>query len=154
MHLRKWTCTIDPIYSLVDQSRYKNKTGSLRQCGGRTKHLFDSMARAFNWAKGSPTNLRLDYSARRFGNEPETQHHINVACTHSPIVEMRRTLRRKMDKFFFQSYRYQFIPTHRWIIPLLDYLEDNLWADSKAGRDIWNGRRTCHLLASDSPDFW
>ncbi len=56
------------------------------------------------------------------------------------MVEMRKFLRQKIDEFF-QIYRHQPIPQHsRWIIPLLNYVEEHIWQDSEAGGDVWNGR--------------
>ncbi len=54
-------------------------------------------------------------SSRRTGTpslaaNSETQQHINVSCTHPPLLEMRRTHRRPIDKFF-QSYRHQRLTT-------------------------------------------
>lgn len=36
----------------------------------------------------------------------------------------------------------------RWIIPLIDYMEKNIWTDSEARGDVWNDRWTPHLLFS------
>jgi hypothetical protein len=66
-----------------------------------------------------------------------------VACTPPPLVEMRRHHKKHIDDFF-QCYRHHPLPTsERWIITLLDYMEDNI-----TGSDIWNGRWTPHLLSS------
>jgi hypothetical protein len=61
---------------------------------------------------------------------------------------MRRHQRKSIDEFF-QCYRHQHLrSSDRWIIPLLDYMEENLWSESEAGGDLWNGRWTPHLLSS------
>lgn len=47
-------------------------------------------------------------------------------------------------------------PPLRWLVPLLDYIEEHLWSDSEGGGNIWNGRWTPHLLESVltvPPDF-
>jgi hypothetical protein len=124
----------------------KTKRKSPRYVDRRTKHVFDWMAHATNLAKGSSVELRSDRSRCRFCAAPETQQHINAACPHPPLVEMRRHQRSRIDEFF-QCYRHQHLSaSDRWIIPLLDYMEDNLWTDTEAGGDIWNGRWTPHLL--------
>ncbi len=121
------------IPSLVD-TLTQTKRASSRQRGRRTNHLYDWMAHASNLAKVSPAHLRLDHSICTFCNSPATQYHINVACTHPPIVEKRRTMRsRKIDEFF-QSYRHQSLPQqHRWITHRLDFVGDNLWVNSEDG---------------------
>ncbi len=84
----------------------RTKRASPRQRGRRTKHIFDWMAHATNLAKGSTLHIRHDRSLCPFCREPEThQHHINVSCTHPPIVEMRQALKRQIMNFF-QSYRH------------------------------------------------
>ena len=144
----RWTRYVP---SLMD-SLTRTKRASPRQKGRRTNHLFDWMAHASNLAKGSPTNLRADKSRCQFCNLRETQHHINVACLHPPMVEMRKSLRRKIDEFF-QAYRHQPLPQHsRWIIPIIDYIEDQVWQDTEAGGDIWNGRWTRFTLHDLLPD--
>ena len=56
--------------------------------------------------------------------------------------------RRRIDEFFL-GYRHQHLPSNsRWVIPLLDYMEEYLWSDTEAGGDIWNGRWTRDLLSS------
>ncbi len=51
---------------------------------------------------------------------------------------------------FFQCYRHhQHLPAQdRWVIPLLDYMEQHLWSDIEAGGDVWNGRWTSDLLST------
>ena len=96
----------------------------------RTKHVFYWMAHASNLAKGSLPN---DRSLCPFCNASETQHHINVSCTHPPVVEMRKMMQREI-MIFFQKYRHHHLPQqHRWIIQIVDYIEENLWADSIEG---------------------
>jgi hypothetical protein len=71
---------------------------------------------------------------------PETQQHVNVACLHPPLTEIRSTHRRSIEEFF-QMYRHQHLPSgQRWIVPVMDYAEDHLWANTTLGGDIWNGR--------------
>jgi hypothetical protein len=87
---------------------------------------------------------------------PETQQHINVACLHPPLTEIRCTHRRSIDEFF-QMYRHQhFPPGQRWIAPVMDYVEDHIWANSTLDGDIWNGRwlpSTFEDLIPTPPDF-
>jgi hypothetical protein len=61
---------------------------------------------------------------------------------------MRYHHKKRIDDFF-QCYRHQHLPTSdRWIIPLLDYMEDNMWTDTVTGGDLWNGRWTPQLLSA------
>ncbi len=47
------------------------------------------------------------------------------------------------------NYRHQHLPpSHRWVIPLLDYMEDHLWTNNEEGGDVWNGRWTPLLLST------
>jgi hypothetical protein len=47
------------------------------------------------------------------------------------------------------SYRHQHLPLpHRWVIPLVDYIEDHLWSNTQEGGDVWNGRWTPLLLST------
>jgi hypothetical protein len=82
--------------------------------------------------------------------------HRNVACLHPPLTEIRSTHRRSIEEFF-QMYRHQhFPPGQRWIVPVMDYVEDHLWADTTLGGDIWNGRwltSTFEDLLPTPPDF-
>jgi hypothetical protein len=144
----RWTRYIP---SLLD-TLTRVKKASPRQRGRRTKHVFDWMAHASNLAKGSLPSTSHAHSLCSFCSAPETQHHINVSCTHPPVVEVRQTMQREI-MLFFQKYRHHHLPQqHRWIIPIVDYIEDNLWADSIEGGDIWNGRWTRQLLLDLMPD--
>lgn len=145
----RWTRYIP---SLMD-TLTRTKRASPRQRGCLTKHIFDWMAHASNLAKGSSPHIRHDRSLCPFCNEPETQYHINVSCTHPPVVEMQQTLKRQIMNFF-QSYRHQSLPQHQhWIILLIDYVQDTLWVDSFAGGNIWSGRWTRQLLLDLLPDW-
>jgi hypothetical protein len=65
---------------------------------------------------------------------------------------MCQTMKREI-MHFFQNFRHQHLPPqHRWIIPLVDYIEDTMWNDSVEGGDIWNGRWTQRLLLDLMPD--
>ncbi len=140
----RWTKYCAPLMATLTHSKRK----SPRQVGRRTKHVFDWMAHATNLAKGSPIALRAHKSRCRFCAAPETQQHINAACTHSSLVEMRRHQRKWIDEFF-QFYRHQHLQkSDRWISPILDYMEDHLWTDSEAGGDLWNGWWTPHIFSS------
>ncbi len=82
------------------------------------------------------------FNAAKFCGEVETQQHINVACQHPPLVETRMLHRRRIEEFYM-NYRHQHIlPQQRWVIPLLDYMEDRLWSNTAEGGDVWNGRWT------------
>jgi hypothetical protein len=114
---------------------------SHRHKGRWTKHIFDWMAHSHNLSKGV-------HSRCRFCGLLETQQHINVSCTHPRLVEIRMVHRKHFD-LYFQCYRHEHLsPPTRWLIQLLDYIEDNLWSDSEGGGDIWNGRWTPCLLDS------
>ena len=64
------------------------------------------------------------------------------------MVEMRQQHKRYVDEFF-QCYRHQHLTaSDRWLIPLLEHMEDTIWTDTAAGGDIWNGRWTPQLLTS------
>ena len=140
----RWANFCTPLMATLTHTKRK----SPRHVGRRTKHVFDWMAHATNLAKGSPADLRTSQARCRFCAVPETQQHINAACTHPPMKEMRHHHKRCIDEFF-QCYRHQHLPaSDRWIIPLIDYMEDHLWADNEAGGDIWNGRWTPQLLSS------
>jgi hypothetical protein len=90
----------------------------------------------------------LTASACHFCGEVETQQHINVACQHPPLVEIRMLHRHRIEEFYM-NYRHQHIlPLHRWVIPLLDYMEDHLWSNTAEGGDVWNGRWTPHILST------
>lgn len=115
------------------------KKSTPRQRGLRTKHLFDWMEYAQNLSKSSPIHRHNEMSRCSFCGLPETQQHINVACSHPPLVELRRSHRRYLDEFF-QMYLHQHLPAgQRWIAPILDYVETHFWNDTELGRDIWNG---------------
>ncbi len=74
------------------------------------------------------------------------QQHINVACSHPPLVELRHTHRRHVE-MFFQTYRHQNLPIgQRWLVPIFEYVEDHLWSDTELGGDIWNWRWSTKLL--------
>jgi hypothetical protein len=104
----------------------RTKRASPRQQGCLIKHILGWMAHASNLAKGSSPHIRHDRSLCPFCNEPETQYHINDSCTHPPVVEMQQTLKRQIMNFF-QSYRHQSLPQHqRWMILLIDYVQDTL----------------------------
>jgi hypothetical protein len=124
----------------------KVKRTTPRQKGRRTKHLFDWMARARNLSKGSPAHRRDDHSRCSFCGSVETQQHINVACSYPPLVELRQAHKRHVDTFF-QTYRHQNLPPgQRWIVPVIDYMEDHMWSDTEQGGDIWNGRWPTDLI--------
>jgi hypothetical protein len=140
----RWSKYCTPLMAILTHSKHR----SPRHIGRCTKHLYDWMAHASNLAKGSPLQHRDLQSRCHFCSLPETQQHVNAICTHPPLVEMRLTQRRRIDEFFL-GYRHQHLPTSaRWVIPLLDYMEDHLWSDTEAGGDIWNVRWARDLLSS------
>ena len=105
------------------------RTTSPRQVGRRTKHLYDWMAHASNLAKGAPLTC-VAPSQCNFCAVPETQQHINASCTHPPLVEARLIHRKRIDEYL-QCYRHQHIhATARWIVPIIDYMEDHMWTDT------------------------
>lgn len=118
------------------------KGSTPRQRGRRTKHFFDWMAHSTNLAKGETLNRRYDRSLCSFCGQPETQSHINTTCSHPSLVEARQMVKRKVEEFFM-SYRHRHLPrNHRWIAPLIDYMEEHLWTNTVRASDIWNGRWT------------
>ena len=140
----RWMKYCAPLMATLTNS----KNRSPRQIGRRTKHLYDWMAHASNLAKGSLPQDRDVQSRCHFCSLLETQQHINSTCTHPPLGEMRQTQRRRINEFFM-CYRHQHLPTSdRWVIPLLDYMEQHLWSDTEAAGDIWNGRWTRELFSS------
>ena len=63
-------------------------------------------------------------------------------------METRRTLRRSIDEFFL-CYRHQHIPkSELWIAPFINHMESNIWLDTQASGDLWNGRWTEELIQS------
>jgi hypothetical protein len=105
------------------------------------------MAHATNLAKGSPSLPHMTPSQCPFCAAPETQQHINAFCSHSSLVEARLTHRKRIDEYL-QCYRHQHLHAKaRWIIPIIDYMEDHMWTDTEAGNDIWNGRWDPDLLS-------
>jgi hypothetical protein len=63
-----------------------------------------------------------------------------------PPIETRRTCRRAIGEFFL-CYRHQhFLQGDKWITPLLDHMETNIWLDTTASGDLWNGRWTEETL--------
>jgi hypothetical protein len=124
----------------------KLKQTTPRQRGRRTKHLFDWMAHARNLSKGSYIHCRNDHSRCTFCGSPETQQHINVACSHPLLVELRHTHWRHID-----TYRHHNLPIgQRWIVPIIEHMEDHLWSDTELGGDNWNGRLLEELLPISS----
>lgn len=108
------------------------------------------MAHAVNFSKGATPYTRINTSMCQFCGVPETQQHINVACTHPPLVETRRTFRRAIDEFFV-CYRHQHLPRKdKWIAPLIAHMEEsNIWLDTQDSGDLlWNGWWTAELLQS------
>jgi hypothetical protein len=54
--------------------------------------------------------------------------------------------RRHVDTFF-QTYRHQNLPIgQRWIVLILEYVEDHLRSDTALGGDIWSERWSTKLL--------
>jgi hypothetical protein len=140
----RWTRYSTTLLAALTKATNK----SPRSLGRRSKHLFDWMAHGANLSKGSTPYTRIADSLCRFCGVPETQQHINAACTHPPLVETRRTCRKAIDEFFL-CFRHHHIPKQdTWVIPLLDHMEANIWLDSKASGDLWNGRSTEDLLQS------
>jgi hypothetical protein len=106
------------------------------------------MAHAVNLAKGASSPMRIEKSQCLFCATPETQQHVNAACTHPPLVEIRRIHRRRIDEYL-QCYRHHHLHARaRWIIPIIDYMEDHMWTDTEVGGYIWNGRWSPDLLTS------
>jgi hypothetical protein len=106
------------------------------------------MAHAANLSKGATPYTLVNASLCQFCGVPETQQYINVECTHPPLVETRRSFRRTIDEFFL-CYRHQHLSGQdRWIVPLLDHMESNIWSDTATSGDLWNGRWTEDLLQS------
>jgi hypothetical protein len=145
----RWSRYCIPLLSALNKATNK----SPRHLGRRSKHLYDWMAHAANLSKGAAPHTRVQASLCRFCGVPETQQHINVACAHPPLVETRRTCRRAVDEFFL-CYRHQHLPQQdKWIAPLLDHMEANIWLDTPASGDLWNGRWTEDLLQSLLSDY-
>lgn len=83
----------------------------------------------FLWSARDTTHQRFLHTPSPGGNPYNPQE------THRP--------------YYFQCYRHQHLPPPiRWLVPLLDYVEEYLWTDSEEGGDIWNGRWTSPLLES------
>lgn len=100
------------------------------------------MAHAHNLSKGVLEHLREDQARCVLCGLPETQQHVNVACTHSLLVEIRQAHQRHVDNFF-QCYRHQHLPRrHRWVVPILEYMKEHLWSNTAVGSNIWNERWT------------
>jgi hypothetical protein len=98
------------------------------------------MAHGVNLAKGSTFATRTQESLCKFGGAPESQQHVNAECTHPPLIEMRATHKRYIDAYI-QCYRHQHIPTQeKWIVPLIDHMEEHMWSATIEGGDVWNGR--------------
>jgi hypothetical protein len=140
----RWTRYCTPLLASLNKTKIKSPRHLARQ----SKHLFDWMVHAANLSKGATPYTRLSASTCKFCGVPETQQHINVACTHPALVETRRTFRRAIDEFFL-CYRHQNLPTmDRWIAPLIDHMESTIWQDTQASDDLWNGRWTEETLQS------
>ncbi len=136
--LSRWTRYCPSLMSALTRI----KRPSPRQQGRRTKHLFDWMAQSHNLTKGSSQHTRLDRSLCVFCGLSETQCHINTSCTHPPLVEVRKLVRRQVDELLMSPRHQHLPPNQRWVLPLIDYMEDHLWTDSVTGGDLWNGRWT------------
>lgn len=147
----RWSKYSIPLLATLTKTSHK----SPRQIGRRSKHIFDWMAHGTNLAKGATPYTRISKSLCQFCGEPETQQHINAACTHPPLVETRRSFRRQIDEFFLCCRHQHFPPADRWILPFLDHMEANVWNDNVASGDLWNGRWSIdliHSLLEDSAD--
>jgi hypothetical protein len=138
----RWTRYSSPLMATFTRM----KRSSTRHKGRRTKHIYDWMAHVHNLAKRASPVSRREASSCKFCGEIETQQHINVACLHPPLVEIRLIHCQRIEDFYL-CYRHQHLPDrHRWVITLLDYIEDHLRSNSEEGGDIWNGRWTPLLL--------
>jgi hypothetical protein len=73
---------------------------------------------------------------------------------HPPLVETRRTFRRKIDEFFLCCRHQHFPPIYRWILSFLDHMEANIWTDTAASDDLWNGRWPTDLIQSLLLSCW
>lgn len=116
------------------------------QVGRRTKHLYDWMVYAAILAKGSsPSSASCSPCAstaqRQRLSSALTRHTLILNCQ---LVEIRCSHRRRIDEYP-QCYRQS--PKKRWVIPLIDYMEEQMWTNSEAGGDIRNGRWTPNLLS-------
>ena len=84
-----------------------------------------------------------------FCNAPETQYHINIACTIVLWLKCEDPCAGRLINSSKHIAINQPTPHNsRWTIPLLDYIgiEDHVWMDSEAREDIWNGMWTRQLL--------
>jgi hypothetical protein len=92
-------------------------------------------------------SILLDGPCHQFGeglSSAEPGHPISLPA----VIETRHTHRRRIHEFF-QCYRHLHLPAQdRWVIPLLDYMEQHLWSVTEAGGDVWNGRWTSDLLST------
>lgn len=112
------------------------KLTTTRQKRRRTKHLFDWMAHAHNLSKGASMHLREGQLRWDFCGLPKTQQHINVACKHPVLAEVRRMHWRHINEFL-QCYWHQHLSSgKRWIALLLDCIKDHLWSDTEVSGDI------------------
>jgi hypothetical protein len=115
------------------------KKPSPHQKGRRTKHLFDWIANSHNLAKGSPQQTRMERSLCVFCGLPETKCHINTSCTHPPLVEVRKIIKRQTEELLM-SLRHQFLsPNQSWVLTLIAHMEDHIWTDLVTGGDLWKG---------------
>lgn len=134
----RWTRHCSSLMAILRRT----KGSTTRQRGRRTKHLFDWMAHSSNLANGETPTRRYDRSLCSFCGHPETQPHINTSFSHPPLVEARQMVKRKVNEFFM-SYPHRHLPqNHRWVVPLIDYMEEHLWFETVRASDIWNGKWT------------
>ncbi len=143
----RWTRYCPSPMALLTKVRDDPRPVKREDVQRRTKHHFDWMAHAVNLAKESPKSLKRNHSLCTSCGQPETQSHVNVSCSHPPLVEARR-----VDEFFM-TYRHTAIPpAQRWIAPLMNHMENHMWDDTEEGGDIWNGRWTRSKLDNLIPD--
>jgi hypothetical protein len=144
--LSRWTRYCPSLMSALTCIK---RPSSPRQKGRRTKHLIDWMAHSHNLAKGSRSTLDMMALSAPFVDE--TQCHINTSCTHLPLVEVPKLIRRQVDDM---SLRHQHLPQNqRWVLTLIDHMEEHIWTDSVTRGDLWNGRWTrdaIHALLPES----
>jgi hypothetical protein len=105
----------------------KTKRFFTRHKGRQKKHIFDWMAHTFNLAKGVLYEAHRASFLCKFCGEPETQQHINVDCQYSPLIETRLVYGKCIDDFYLSYRHHHLLQKNRWIIPLLDYMEEHVW---------------------------
>ena len=111
--------------------------------------MYDWTTHGVNLAKGILNeNEREEESKCKICklDKMETQVHTSTLCQHVDLVYIRKEYKKEIDKILDAFAQIKLPAKEEWLRYTIRYISKNLWGDTQATADKWNGRWTHTML--------